>query len=96
MLVLRNLHNINTLLVLGTLMLCVVFMIQLKDIYSKNRRYYRYLGYRQYITEISMGMDAAEQTANKSATYIHQISEALLKHEKEMKNNTSKVVFPSR
>lgn len=43
-----------------------------------------------------MGMDAAEQTANKSATYIHQISEALLKHEKEMKNNTSKIIFPSR
>lgn len=36
-----------------------------------------------------MDLDAAEQTVNKSAAYVHQLGEALLKHEKDIKNITT-------
>lgn len=50
MLFLRNLQTINTIIVLGGLALCLVFMIQVKQIYNKNQKYNRYLGYKQYVS----------------------------------------------
>lgn len=50
MLLLRNLQNINTVIVLGGLALCLIFMVQVKQLYHKNQKYNRYLGYKQYVS----------------------------------------------
>jgi len=49
MLVLRGLQNSNSLVVLGGLALCLLFMIQIKQIYNNNQKYNRYLNYKQYV-----------------------------------------------
>lgn len=50
MLVFRYLYNLNTFIVLGVMMLCVVLMIQVKEIYNNNQKYNRYLVYKQYVS----------------------------------------------
>ena len=87
MLVLRGLQNTNLLVLLGGLLLCLVFMIQVKQIYNNNQKYNRYLGYKQYMNEISTELNAVEKSANKSSTYVRQLNEILLKRrEKDVKN----------
>lgn len=49
MLVLRSFQNTNLLVLLGGLLLCLVFMIQVKQIYNNNQKYNRYLGYKEYV-----------------------------------------------
>lgn len=49
MLVLRGFQNTNLLVLLGGLLLCLVFMIQVKQIYNNNQKYSRYLGYNEYV-----------------------------------------------
>lgn len=49
MLVLRGFQNTNLLVLLGGLLLCLVFMIQVKQIYNNNQKYNRYLGYKEYV-----------------------------------------------
>lgn len=49
MLVLRSFQNTNLLVLLGGLLLCLVFMIQMKQIYNNNQKYNRYLGYKEYV-----------------------------------------------
>ncbi|KAG7209723.1 hypothetical protein KM043_011357 [Ampulex compressa] len=87
MLVLRGFQNTNLLVLLGGLLLCLVLMIQIKQIYNNNQRYNRYLGYKQYMNEISTELKAVEKSANKSSIYVHQLNEILSKHqEKDAKN----------
>ncbi|PBC25418.1 hypothetical protein APICC_01790 [Apis cerana cerana] len=89
MLVLRSFQNTNLLVLLGGLLLCLVFMIQVKQIYNNNQKYNRYLGYKEYMNEISTELKAVEKSANKSSSYIHQLNEILLKHrDKDIKNVT--------
>lgn len=49
MFVLRSFQNTNLLVLLGGLLLCLVFMIQVKQIYNNNQKYNRYLGYKEYV-----------------------------------------------
>jgi hypothetical protein len=49
MLFLRGLQNSSSLVLLGGLVLCLVFMIQIKQIYNNNQKYNRYLNYKQYV-----------------------------------------------
>lgn len=89
MLVLRSFQNTNLLVLLGGLLLCLVFMIQVKQIYNNNQKYNRYLGYKEYMNEISSELKAVEKSANKSSTYVRQLNEILLKHrDKDLKNMT--------
>ena len=87
MLVLRGFQNTNLLVLLGGLLLCLVFMIQVKQIYNNNQKYSRYLGYKEYMNEITTELKAVEKSANKSSTYVRQLNEMLLKHrERDAKN----------
>ncbi|KOC65832.1 hypothetical protein WH47_10294 [Habropoda laboriosa] len=87
MLVLRSFQNTNLLVLLGGLLLCLVFMIQVKQIYNNNQKYNRYLGYKEYMNEISTELKAVEKSSNDSSTYVHQLNEILSKHrEKDTKN----------
>lgn len=89
MLVLRSFQNTNLLVLLGGLLMCLVFMIQVKQIYNNNQKYNRYLGYKEYMNEISSELKAVEKSANKSSTYVRQLNEILLKHrDKDLKNMT--------
>ncbi|KOX72774.1 hypothetical protein WN51_00714 [Melipona quadrifasciata] len=89
MLVLRNFQNTNLLVLLGGLLLCLVFLIQVKQIYNNNQKYNRYLGYKEYMNEISTELKAVENSANKSSTYVRQLNEILLKQrDKDLKNVT--------
>ena len=49
MLVLRSFQNTNLLMLLGGLLLCLIFMIQMKQIYINTQKYNRYLGYKEYV-----------------------------------------------
>jgi len=49
MLFLRGLQNSSSLVLLGGFVLCLVFMIQIKQIYNNNQKYNRYLNYKQYV-----------------------------------------------
>ncbi|OAD58444.1 hypothetical protein WN48_11098 [Eufriesea mexicana] len=95
MLVLRSFQNTNLLVLLGGLLLCLVFMIQVKQIYNNNQKYNRYMGYKEYMNEISTELKAVEKSANKSSTYVRQLNEILFKHrEKDMKNTSiSRPIF---
>ncbi|KAL2717872.1 hypothetical protein V1478_011748 [Vespula squamosa] len=87
MLVLRGIQNTNSFILLGGLLVCLVLTIQIKQIYINNQKYNRYLGYEQYINEISKELKTVEKTANKSSIYVHHLNEILFKHrEKDMKN----------
>ena len=89
MLVLRSFQNTNLLMLLGGLLLCLIFMIQMKQIYINTQKYNRYLGYKEYMNEISSELKAVEKSANKSSTYVRQLNEILLKHrDKDLKNMT--------
>ncbi|KAK1135488.1 hypothetical protein K0M31_000079 [Melipona bicolor] len=89
MLVLRNFQNTNLLVLLGGLLLCLVFLIQVKQIYNNNQKYNRYLGYKEYMNEISTELKAVENSANKSSTYVRQLNEILLRQrDKDLKNVT--------
>ncbi|KAF3423277.1 hypothetical protein QLX08_006067 [Tetragonisca angustula] len=89
MLVLRSFQNTNLLVLLGGLLLCLVFLIQVKQIYNNNQKYNRYLGYKEYMNEISTELKAVENSANKSSTYVRQLNEILLRHrDKDLKNVT--------
>lgn len=87
MLVLRSFQITNLLVLLGGLLLCLIFMIQVKQIYNNNQKYNRYLGYKEYMNEISIELRAVEKSANKSSSYVRQLNEILSKHhERDMKN----------
>ncbi|CAD1468112.1 unnamed protein product [Heterotrigona itama] len=89
MLVLRSFQNTNLLVLLGGLLLCLVFLIQVKQIYNNHQKYNRYLGYKEYMNEISTELKAVENSANKSSTYVRQLNEILLRHrDKDLKNMT--------
>lgn len=49
MLILRGIQNTNSFILLGGLLLCLVLTIQIKQIYTNNQKYNRYLGYEQYV-----------------------------------------------
>lgn len=49
MLILRGFQNTNLLVILGGLLLCLIFMIQVKQIYNNSQKYNRYLGYKEYV-----------------------------------------------
>ncbi|KAF7989358.1 hypothetical protein HCN44_008032 [Aphidius gifuensis] len=68
------------------MLLSVVLLIQIKEIYNNNLKYNRYLGYKQSMNEMSMDLNAAELTANKSAIFVKKITKALMKNDKEIKN----------
>ncbi|KAK2583475.1 hypothetical protein KPH14_009443 [Odynerus spinipes] len=87
MLVLRGMQNTNSFVLLGGLLLCLVLTIQIKQIYVNNQKYNRYLGYEQYISEISKELKTVEKTANKSSLYVRHLNEILFKYrEKDIKN----------
>ncbi|KAM0737546.1 hypothetical protein ACS0PU_000639 [Formica fusca] len=95
MLVLRGLQNSNSLVVLGGLALCLLFMIQMKQIYTNNQKYNRYLNYKQYMNEIATELKAVVKSVNKSSTYVRQLNEMLSKYrDRESKNiSTSRVIL---
>lgn len=87
MLVLRGIQNTNSFILMGSLLLCLLLTIQIKQIYINNQKYKRYLGYEQYINEISKELKTIEKNANKSSMYVHHLNEILYKHrERDAKN----------
>ncbi|KAH0951285.1 hypothetical protein HN011_001233, partial [Eciton burchellii] len=76
------------------LVLCLVFMIQIKQIYNNNQKYNRYLNYKQYMNEITTELKTIVKSVNRSSAYVHQLNEMLSKYrEKESKNISSKVTI---
>ncbi|EZA55071.1 hypothetical protein X777_04537 [Ooceraea biroi] len=89
MLFLRGLQNSNSLVLLGGLVLCLVFMIQIKQIYNNNQKYNRYLNYKQYMSEITTELKAVVKSVNKSSAYVRQLNEMLSKYREKESKNTS-------
>ncbi|XP_012256751.2 uncharacterized protein LOC105686467 [Athalia rosae] len=84
---LRRLQKMHSVVLLGGIIVCLILMIQVKQIYENNQKHYRFLGYKQYIEEITAEMNVVERSANKSSAYVRQLNEALLKHrDREIKN----------
>jgi hypothetical protein len=46
----RNLQHMNTFYFLSLLALCLMIIIQIKQIYENKLKYNRYLGYRQFVS----------------------------------------------
>lgn len=89
MLIIRGILNVNTLLSLGGFVLCLMLMLQFKQIYNNHEKNNRLQGYKQFMHEISEELSEIEKSANKSSTYIHQLNEAIFKQrERKVKNIT--------
>lgn len=64
-------------------------MIQMKQIYTNNQKYNRYLNYRQYMNEIATELKAVVKSVNKSSTYVRQLNEMISKYRDRESKNTS-------
>lgn len=45
----RNLQSVNALYLICGLVLCLIFMVQVRQIYDNKLKYNRYLGYKQFV-----------------------------------------------
>ncbi|KAL0107195.1 hypothetical protein PUN28_015606 [Cardiocondyla obscurior] len=96
MLVLRGFQSSSFLVVLGGLVLCLLFMFQIKQIYNNNQKYNRYLNYKQYMNEIATDLKTMVKSINKSSAYVHQLNDILTKYrDRESKNISTRTTLPS-
>ncbi|CAL1686467.1 unnamed protein product [Lasius platythorax] len=69
----------------------------MKQIYTNNQKYNRYLNYKQYMNEIATELKAVVKSVNKSSTYVRQLNEMLSKYrDRESKNiSMSRIILSS-
>jgi len=93
----RNLQGLNAFCLLVGLSLCFILVFQIRQLYDNRLKYNRFLGYKQFVQEISSQMSEVERSVNKSISFIHQLNEALLRqHDKKQKVSTQgKMISPS-
>lgn len=54
MLPLRQLQKMRSVALIGGIILCLVLMLQMKQIWDNNQKHNRFLGYKQYVSEYSI------------------------------------------